>query len=349
MSEPDERVADDDRPIGVDRGEARPARKPWLRSPAASAPDRGRDVAGEVVPGEGRRPARVRGRLAEGRLLDGEERPDLVAGRADHPDRRGEDQERDPARDREDDARRRSSAASRRSGRAAGRSGRRCVVSHREMSVSPIRVRVRISADRRARRGRAPRGTGRGRRRGTRSRTSGATRVRKRSRPLRSRPRRLAARPASRGSATGVGVTPEVYVRECRSEVSRRHEHDPDEPRAQRQTSWSTPLRRMEPTARPPVTVPTSTATPRRRSGRSTSGVGRARPRDRRRPPRGALPRDHDQPHGDRHPLRSPDPAARPQPPAAPRPGGARRRRGRIVRRAAIAHASATRMQGHRA
>ena len=63
--------------------------------------ERRRDVAREVIPGERRRPTGVRRGLAEGRLLDGEERTDLIAGRADDPDRRGEDQQRDPARHRE--------------------------------------------------------------------------------------------------------------------------------------------------------------------------------------------------------------------------------------------------------
>ena len=61
------------------------------------------DVANEVVPGERGRPAPALDRLGECRLLDREERPHLVAGRRDDPDRRRKDQQRRPAGRREDE------------------------------------------------------------------------------------------------------------------------------------------------------------------------------------------------------------------------------------------------------
>ena len=66
----------------------------WLSRPGAERARRGRDVADEVVPGERRRPAAVRDGLGERRLLDGEERTDLVAGRRDDADRAGQDEQR---------------------------------------------------------------------------------------------------------------------------------------------------------------------------------------------------------------------------------------------------------------
>ena len=101
--DPDDRVADDDRAIGVERRRAAVDQR-LADEPGAEGTGRRRHVAGDVVPGEGRGPAGVRDRLGEGGLLDGEERPDLVAGRRDHADRAGEDEQRDPAREREDDA-----------------------------------------------------------------------------------------------------------------------------------------------------------------------------------------------------------------------------------------------------
>ena len=102
MAEADRCVADDDRPIRVCLGE--PCGEHRLgREPGCQRPDRRGDVADEVVPGEDGRPALIRRRLAERGLLDGEERPDLVAGRADDPDGGREDQERNPARGNERD------------------------------------------------------------------------------------------------------------------------------------------------------------------------------------------------------------------------------------------------------
>jgi hypothetical protein len=80
--QPDDRVADDDRPVRVHRGQAC-RQQPLAEEARAQRPERGGDVAGEVVPGEGGCSAGVGRRLAERRLLDREERPDLVAGRAD--------------------------------------------------------------------------------------------------------------------------------------------------------------------------------------------------------------------------------------------------------------------------
>ena len=61
ISEPDRRIADDDRAVGVDRRQ--PASiSTWSRA-RRQRPDRRRHVAGEVVPGERRRPARVGRRL----------------------------------------------------------------------------------------------------------------------------------------------------------------------------------------------------------------------------------------------------------------------------------------------
>jgi hypothetical protein len=97
------RIRDEDHAIGSYI--AKPHGKHGLRrEPSSQCPDRGRDVAHEVVPGVDRCQAAIRGPLAEGSLLDGEERPDLVAGRADDPDRRGDDEERHGARQRERDA-----------------------------------------------------------------------------------------------------------------------------------------------------------------------------------------------------------------------------------------------------
>ena len=80
QGEPDDRVADDDRAVGIDGRQ--PAVDQGLADEAGteSAGRRG-DVADDVVPGECRCPAGVRGRLGQGRLFDGEERPDLVPGR----------------------------------------------------------------------------------------------------------------------------------------------------------------------------------------------------------------------------------------------------------------------------
>ena len=58
---PDDRVADDDRAVGVERGDAA-VEQGLAEQPGAERAGRGRDVADEVVPGEGRGPAPVRRR-----------------------------------------------------------------------------------------------------------------------------------------------------------------------------------------------------------------------------------------------------------------------------------------------
>ena len=102
--DPDDRVADDDGAVGVERRQAAIDER-LAQQPRAERARRRGDVADEVVPGERRRPPAVGHGLAERRLLDGEERADLVAGRGDDPDRADEDEQRQPARVREDDAR----------------------------------------------------------------------------------------------------------------------------------------------------------------------------------------------------------------------------------------------------
>ena len=98
----DDRVADDDRPIGVG-GRGAAVDESLAEQPGAERAGRGRDVADEVVPGERRGPAPVRDGLGQGGLLDGQERPDLVAGRRDDADGAGQDEQRDEAGEREDD------------------------------------------------------------------------------------------------------------------------------------------------------------------------------------------------------------------------------------------------------
>ncbi len=169
--DPDQRVADDDRPVGVDRGE--PAVDQRLADdPGTQRSRRGGDVAGQVVPGERRGPASVWRRLRQPGLLDCQEWPDLVAGRRDHPDRGGQDQERWPARHCEDETRAdhqqgpgdENAAASDPIGvrRQPERDER--VADERQGQDDPDRQR--IEAQRR-------RDRARGRPRGTRSRTSG--------------------------------------------------------------------------------------------------------------------------------------------------------------------------------
>ena len=99
----DRGIGHDNKAVGVDRRQ--PAGQQGLgRKAGGQRAGRRCEVAGEVVPGKGRCPPRVRGCLAEGRLLDRQERPDLVATRADDTDGRGEDQERHPARQGKSDA-----------------------------------------------------------------------------------------------------------------------------------------------------------------------------------------------------------------------------------------------------
>ena len=59
-SQPEERVADDDRPVGVEPAPCRPRRARPRDEPGGERPGRGRDRADEVVPGEDARPARAR-------------------------------------------------------------------------------------------------------------------------------------------------------------------------------------------------------------------------------------------------------------------------------------------------
>ena len=101
---PDDRVADDDRPVGV--GGRGPAGQQCLaREACRERTGRCRHIPREVVPGERRSPPTIRDDLGEGGLLDRQERPDLVAGRRDHADGPGQDEQRQPAREREHDAR----------------------------------------------------------------------------------------------------------------------------------------------------------------------------------------------------------------------------------------------------
>ena len=96
IDDPDERVADDDRAISVERRRA-PVQQRLADEPRRERAGRRRDVPDEVVPGERRRPACVGHRLRQRRLLDGEERSDLVAGRRDDADRASQDEQRHPA------------------------------------------------------------------------------------------------------------------------------------------------------------------------------------------------------------------------------------------------------------
>ena len=101
---PDDRIADDDRPVGV--GGSGPAGQQCLAGEArGERAGRRRHIPREVVPGERRGPPSVRDDLGEGSLLDRKERPDLVARRGDHADGAGQDEQRQPAREREHDAR----------------------------------------------------------------------------------------------------------------------------------------------------------------------------------------------------------------------------------------------------
>ena len=93
-----------DRAVGVERGDAA-VEQGLAEQPGAERAGRGGDVADEVVPGEGRGPSPVGDGLGQRRLLDREERPDLVAGRRHDADRAGQDEQRQPGREREDDAR----------------------------------------------------------------------------------------------------------------------------------------------------------------------------------------------------------------------------------------------------
>ena len=70
---PDDRVADDDRPVALEGRRA--GRLERLGEDArGQRPDGGRERPGEVVPGEHARPPAGREPLGQGRLLDGQER-----------------------------------------------------------------------------------------------------------------------------------------------------------------------------------------------------------------------------------------------------------------------------------
>jgi hypothetical protein len=94
------RVGAEDRPRGVEGGEPR-ALEPLRRGAAGERAERRRDRSGELVPGERAGPAVRRELLRERGLLDGEERADLVAGRAQHADGGGDGEERERGRRRE--------------------------------------------------------------------------------------------------------------------------------------------------------------------------------------------------------------------------------------------------------
>ena len=202
--ETDRGVADEDRPIGVDVGEAGGEQRLRRRS-RRQGPDGGRDVAGEVVPGEDRASAARRASSGSGppvrsarngptSLPVGLITP-IVAARMSSGTEL-------VARTR---PRRRPSGATRRSATRRRPIRSACVVSQREMSVSPTSVSVRIAPIVSASRPSAQ-GTGPGRRRGSHSRTSAGSGVANRRRPSEVRPRRLAISPESRaGPGAGEG------------------------------------------------------------------------------------------------------------------------------------------------
>ena len=105
----------------------------------------GRERAHELVPGEqARSGAGRRHQLAERRLLDRQERPDLVAAGADDADGRGDREHREDGRGHEHQARHEHQAGAReqhppRPMRSAW------VVSHSEMAASPSSVSVSSS------------------------------------------------------------------------------------------------------------------------------------------------------------------------------------------------------------
>ena len=100
----DERIADDHGPVGVGRLGHPPRGELRRPRPRPARPNAVGERAGELVAGEQVRPARRVHELRERRLLDGEERPDLVAARADDPDRRRHEQHREHRRGREGEA-----------------------------------------------------------------------------------------------------------------------------------------------------------------------------------------------------------------------------------------------------
>ena len=204
ISEPDDRVADDDRPVGVDRRQ--PAVEERLAEQArAERPGRGRDVARRGCTRRTSRSGACPGRSALSAACStarngptslpvGEITP-IVAGedQQGHPAREGE---HDPRHDHQERPGDQDPATAEPVG--MGRQPQRDRACRRSASGSG---RSRSSAGR----GRRRRGTGRGRRPGTRSRTSAASASRTGRRPFRSRPRRLAMRPGS--AARGGAVT----------------------------------------------------------------------------------------------------------------------------------------------
>ena len=88
---------------------------------------------------------------AKCRLLDGQKRPDLVAGRADHADRRRRPRARRTGRRDEHGRGQRASAARRRSARGGGRFGRRGSSARGEMAASPSQRQGQQEADLRRR------------------------------------------------------------------------------------------------------------------------------------------------------------------------------------------------------
>ena len=99
--QPDDRVADDDGPVAVERRRAAGLEHLGEQARPEGA-DGARDLPGEVVPGKDAGAPVGGNALGERGLLDGQERPDLVAGRRDHADRRRDEQQQRVARDRED-------------------------------------------------------------------------------------------------------------------------------------------------------------------------------------------------------------------------------------------------------
>ena len=163
-------------PPGRRRPAARPGR--WRRCATTPGDDRARRRSRTSRPaGSARtalRPASPGDQLAERRLLDGQERPDLVAARADDADRR-----RDGSTTNTGVA---TNASPRRaSGPRRARSTRRrpirsaWVVSHSEIAASPRSVSASSRPTSDAGEPDATRGTARGPWTGTRSRTSAGT------------------------------------------------------------------------------------------------------------------------------------------------------------------------------
>ena len=284
---PMQRVADDDRPVGVDSAPSRPPSSAWLSEPGRQRPDRRRDVARR---GCTRRTSRVRrasghrsrlsaacstARNGPTSLPVGLMTP-IVAARI----RSGT-----PARERERRRRRAtiSSAPDDEDPPAADPVGVRRQP-ERDQRVADEGQRE-DHPDRRAGRGRAPPGTGRGRPRGSRSRTSGG-RSANSSRPSRSRPRRLAIEAGRSGRGRRVhrvaslGFAPAGDV--CQN-AGRRSTPDDDEPATTPTLPGhddAAPTTGSTTTARTTGTTTTPTATRAARPGRRRR-LGRRRPRDR--------------------------------------------------------------------